>query len=77
MSEKPNLNNFTVNESGQIVKDGVVLPVREGIRATIKLAEIKKKKKKLPQTPRWKDSIFMPTDHATNELYKQTDHIAD
>ena len=45
MSEKPNLNNFTVNESGQIVKDGVVLPVREGIRATIKLAEIKKKKK--------------------------------
>lgn len=39
------LTNFTVNEKGQIVKDGIILPLREGIKSIANLGQPEKKEK--------------------------------
>lgn len=72
MSEKPNLNNFTVNESGQIIKDGVVLPVRDGIQAVAKSVEITRSKKQM----RFKDGSYLTQQQVIDENYQIRNKIS-
>ncbi len=77
MNEKLNLSNFTVNENNQIVKDGIVLPVREGIRAAVKSAEIKKKQSaRSKKQMRFKDGSYLTQQQVIDENYQIRNKIS-
>ena len=67
------LTNFTVNEKGQIVKDGIILPLLEGIKSIVNLGQPEKKKRK---QKRFKDGSYLTNQQSTDEEYQTKNDIS-
>jgi len=67
------LTNFTVNEKGQIVKDGIILPLRECIKSIVNLGQPEKKKRK---QKRFKDGSYLTNQQSTDEEYQTKNDIS-
>jgi len=63
--------NFKI-VNGEIIKDGKVLPVKEGVTPVI-LPE--KKRNPLEGQARWKDASLLNTDQRDDEMYQKKQHI--
>ncbi len=70
--KKSNLGqNFTIVD-GKIVKNGIKLPVKNGVSSST-LPEIRKK---IPRIPRWLKGSFLNRQESTDENYQTKNHIA-
>ena len=64
--------NFTINQNGQIVFRGQILPPREGITPILPNEKIKVRRK----IPRWYRGSYQTEQQATDELYTKDNQIA-